>query len=183
MRAAALEWRRRELAVGARRRRVELGERRHQRLVLPVQLGGVLAVIRCDAQQHVLERRQSVARLLGEIGAAEERPLVVVSEKHGERPAAAALRQQLLRDLVDAVDVGPLFAVDLDVDEVVVEDPRGGLVLETLSFEDTTPMAGVVAYAQVNGFLVEARLFQCFGAPRIPLYGVVRVLPQVRTGL
>ena len=98
------------------RRRVELRERRHQRLVLLAQLRLVLAVETRHAQQQLPEGRQAETRLLGEVGAAEERPPVVGSEKHRERPAAGALRQHLLGDLVNAVDVGPLLPVHLDVD-------------------------------------------------------------------
>jgi hypothetical protein len=102
----------------------------------------VLAVELCDSQQDVLESRQVIARFFRKISSAEERPLIVVRQEHGERPAAAALRKHLLRDLVDAVDVGPLLAIDFDVDEVVVEDARGGFVLEALSFQYVTPPAG-----------------------------------------
>ena len=88
-----------------------------QRGVLLAQLGLMLAVVFGDADQQILERGQAVARLLREIGAAEERPLIVRRQEHRERPAARALRQHLLRDLIDAVDVGTLLAIDLDVDE------------------------------------------------------------------
>ena len=102
----------------------------------------MVAVVLGDAQQHILESRQSVAGLRRKIGAAEKRPLVIVCEEHGERPAATSLCEHLLRDLVDAVDVGTLFAINLDVDEVLVEQARGGFVFETFSFEDVTPPAG-----------------------------------------
>ena len=73
------------------------------------------------------ERRHAVARLGREVGAAEERPLVVGREEHRQRPAAAALRQHLVRELVDLVEVGPLLAIDLDVDEQLVHQRRGRL--------------------------------------------------------
>ena len=81
-----------------------------------------------DAEQHLLERRQPVPRLGREVGAAEER-LAGGRQEDGHRPAAAAGQ----RDdgvHVDRVEVGPLLAVDLDADEVLVHararsvDPR-----------------------------------------------------------
>ena len=105
-----------QLGGRLRGRRLELRERRHQRLVLLPQLRLVLAVIAGHAQQQLPEGGQPETRLLGEISPAEERPPVVRCQKHGERPATGALRQHLLRDLVDAIDVGPLLPVHLDVD-------------------------------------------------------------------
>ena len=46
---------------------------------------------------------------------------------------------------VDLVDVGPLLAVDLDVDEQLVHHARGGVVLEALVRHDVAPVAGRVA--------------------------------------
>ena len=173
----------RELAVGARWLRVEIREGRHERLVLRAQLGCALPVELGDPEQQVLERRQPVARLLRKVGSSEERPLIVVCEEHGERPAAAALREHLLRHLVDAVDVGTLLAVDFDVDEVLVEKARGGLVFEALFLEDATPVAGKIAYAQVNRLLLCSRSLERRAPPRIPLHGIVSVLAQIGAGL
>src|SRR5215831_10892717 len=99
-------------------------------------------------------------------------------EEHRERPAAAALSQHLLRDLIDAIDVRTLLAIDFDVDEVVVEDLRGGFVFEAFFLEYRTPVTGVVTYAQVNRFPFATRSLECFESPRIPLDGVVRMLPE-----
>ena len=59
------------------------------------------------------------AAVFGKVGAAEERHLVGRQE-HRQRPAAGALRQHLVRGLVDLVDVGPLLAIDLDVHEMAI---------------------------------------------------------------
>src|SRR5207302_72167 len=93
--------------------------------------------------------------------------------------AAAVLCQHLLRNLVDAIDVRPLLAVHLDVDEVLVEKPCGGFVFEALVGRDVAPMTGVVSHAQVNRLFLGARPLECFIAPRIPLDGIVSMLPQV----
>ena len=68
--------------------------------------------------QHVGESRPAEAALLRKIRAAPHR-LAVRREKHGQRPAAL-LAQQMQRVHVDLVDVGPLLAIDLDVDEQLV---------------------------------------------------------------
>src|SRR5438105_4522486 len=169
----------RELAVGARWLRVEIREGRHERIVLLAQIFAVLAVMPGDPQQDVLEGRQAVAGFLREVGAAEERPLVVVRQEHGERPAAAALGEHLLRHLVDAVDVGTLLAVDFDVDEVLVEKARGGLVFEALFPQSVAPMTRVVSYTQVNRLFFGACPLERFAAPRVPLDWIVCMLPQV----
>ena len=166
LRPAGLERLVGQLGVVRGRRRLELRERRHQRLVLLAQVVAVVAVVFGDAQQDVLERRQPEARLLREVGAAEEGPLIVVGQEHGERPAAAALRQHLLCDLVDLVDVGPLLAVDLDVDECSLRMRGGGLVFEALMGRYVAPVTGVISHAQVNGFSVRSRLLECLRSPR-----------------
>ena len=93
--------------------------------------------------QHLDEAGPAVARLGREVGAAPER-LAVGGQEHGERPAAllAHHRQGLL---VDGVEVGPLLAVDLDVDEQPVHHGRRRGVLEALVRHDVAPVAGGVA--------------------------------------
>ena len=51
-------------------------------------------------------------------------------QEHGQRPAAGAMSDHLLRHLVDLVQVRPLFAVDFDVDEQLIHQCGGGLILE-----------------------------------------------------
>ena len=84
-----------------------------------------------------------VARLGRPIGAAEHR-LAVGREKHGERPAAL-LAERVQRAHVDVVDVRPLLAVDLDVDEQRVHEARRFRVLERLVRHHMAPVAGGVA--------------------------------------
>src|SRR5262249_42315145 len=183
LRAAGGERRVGELAVGPGGGRGGLGGRRHERIVLLVQLGRVVAVIPGNALQDVLECRQAVARFLREVGAAEERPPIIVGEEHRERPATTALRQHLLRDLVDAIDVRTLLAIDFDVDEVVVEDPGGGFVLEAFFMEDGAPVTGRISYAQMNRLFFPTRALESFGSPWIPVNGIVRVFPEIRARL
>ncbi len=176
---AALQRRGRNVQSGAGRRRIEAREGLRERSVLPAQLALVLMVILGHAGQQILERRQAVTRLLREVGAAEEWPLIVGRQEHGERPAAGALRQQLLGDLVDAVDVGALLAVDLDVHEQPIQQRGGRLVLETLLTEHVAPMTRGVADAQVNRLVFRPRVLESCASPGIPIDGIVRVLLQV----
>ena len=107
------------------RRRSEIVVHVHQRVVLRAQLRALRVVVLGHALQDGGEGRHAVTRLVGKIGAAEERFLVVVRQEHRERPAAAALREHLVRELVDLVDVGPFFAIHLDVHEQLVHELRG----------------------------------------------------------
>ncbi len=96
--------------------------------------------------QHLPERRLAVPRLVGVVGAREERVAVVV-EHDRHRPAALpGHRRGGLH--VDGVHVGPLLAVDLDADEVLVEVRRGGVVLERLVRHHVAPVARGVPDAQ-----------------------------------
>src|SRR5580704_12946326 len=49
-----------------------------------------------------------------------KRRLMIRRQEHGERPAAGTLSDQLLRELVDLVEIGPLLAIHLDVDEQLI---------------------------------------------------------------
>ena len=94
-------------------------------------------------EQHLLERRQPVPRLRREVGAAEER-LARRRQEHRHRPAAVpGQRDDGVH--VDRVEVGPLLAVDLDRDEVLVQHARGQLVLERLPLHHVAPVARGVA--------------------------------------
>ena len=80
------------------------------------------------------------------IRAAEER-LELGREEHRHRPAAVPGHRHHGRH-VDLVEVGALFTVDLDVDEVLVHEGRDVRVLEALALHDVAPVAGRVADRQ-----------------------------------
>ena len=140
-----------------------------------------LAVGLGDRQQHLAEARQPVARLGREVGAAEER-LAVRCEEDGHRPAAVA-GQSDDGVHVDRVEVGPLLAVDLDVDEVLVHHRGRRLVLEGLALHDVAPVAGGVADREQDRPVLGPRALERLLAPRVPVHGVLRVLEQVRARL
>ncbi len=95
----------------------------HQPLARDQHVRAPLAPGPVDGLQHLGERRRAVVRPWREVRAGVER-LGVGREEHRHRPATVAV-QLLHRGHVDGVDVGPLLAVDLDVDEGRVHH-RGG---------------------------------------------------------
>ena len=152
------------------------------------QRGGVLrhhlvvgAVCLRHALQHLAERRPSPARLRREIRAAPERR-AVRGDEHGQRPAAL-LAQRMQRRHVEVVDVRPLLAVHLDVDEPLVHQRRGVRILERLVRHHMAPVAGGVADRQQDRFVLRSRLLQRRRPPRAPVHRIVRVLQQIRRGL
>ena len=144
--------------------------------------GALLAIRGGDARQEIDESGQPVAGVLRKIGAAEER-LAGGRQEHRQRPAAGAAREQRVRRLVDLVEVRPLLAVDLDVDEELVHHRGDRRVLERLVRHHVAPVAGRVADRQQHRLVLAPRALQRLGAPRIPVDRVVGVLQQVRAGL
>ena len=115
-----------------------------------------------DAQDQLLEA------VAGQVGAGEER-LLVRGHEHGHRPAALA-GHGLGRGHVHRVDVGALLAVHLDRDRVLVEQGRGGRVLERLVGHHVAPVAGGVADREQDrdvapGGLLEGRLLSRATSP------------------
>ena len=127
------------------RRRLQLAQGVDYGAGLLAQFGFMVAVVVGDVGQKLAERGHAVARNRRKIGAAEERPLVVVHQEHGQRPAAAAPGQHLVRQLVDAIEVRAFLAIDLDVHEARVHECGGRRILEGLVRHDVTPVAGRVA--------------------------------------
>ena len=103
-------------------------------------------------------------------------------EEDRQGPAAVA-RHHLDGVHVDLVEVGALFAVNLDVDEVLVHESRDVFVLERLALHHVTPVARRVADAQEYRLVFALRARERLFAPRVPVHGVVRVLQKVRARL
>src|SRR5689334_15947468 len=96
-----------------------------------------------DGAQHLGKSGTAPARRRRKVSAAPER-LAFRCQKHGEWPAAL-LAHERQRVLVDRIEIGPLLAIDLDVDEELVHEARDLVVLETLMRHHMAPMAGGVA--------------------------------------
>ena len=103
-------------------------------------------------------------------------------EEGGQRPAPVA-GHRLHGAHVDRVDIGPLLAVHLDVDEGSVHELCRLVVLEGLALHDVAPVACGVADRQEDGAVLLAGQCQGFVAPGVPVDGVVRVLEEVGAGL
>ncbi len=80
----------------------------------------------------------------------------------------------------DAVDVGPLLAVDFDVDELLVHDRGGRRVLERLVRHHVAPMARGVADGEEDRLVLPASALERLGRPGVPVDGVIGVLPEIR---
>ena len=145
-------------------------------------LGGDVAALVAvgvrDRRQHLPEARQTVPRLGRVVRAAEER-LALGGEEDRHRPAAVPGERDD-RVHVERVDVGPLLAVDLDVDEALVHERRRLVVLERLVLHDVAPVAGGVADGEEHGLVLVARLREGVLAPGVPVHRVVSVLEEVR---
>ena len=134
-----------------------------------------------DRFHHHAEARHSAALVRREVGAAVEGHAVGVAEDR-HRPAALAA-DRLHRLHVEGVDVGPLLAVDLDADEVLVHVGGGLGVLEGLALHHVAPVAGRVADREQDRPVELARAGQRLRSPRVPVDRVVAVLEQVGAGL
>ncbi len=83
--------------------------------------------------------------------------------------------------LIDGVEVGPFFAVDLDVDEEIVHQPGDLFVFEGFVGHDVAaPVAGGVADGQQDRLVAVARLGEGVGAPLAPIDRIVLVLEEIR---
>ena len=146
--------------------------------------GGVVAVlppVLVDGPADVAEGRHAVAGLVREVGPAVER-LALGGHEDGERPPTVA-GHGLHGVHVDPVDIGPLLAVDLHVDEQPVHQVRGVVVLEGLVGHDVAPVAGRVPDGDQHRPVLVTGPGEGLVPPRVPVDRVVGVLAQVRAGL
>ncbi len=145
------------------------------------QLVALVAPDLLDPLAELDEAEHAGAAVPREVGAGEERAPGGGAED-GHRPPALA-GHRLRRLHVDVVDVRPLLAVDLHVDEAPVHHRRDVGVLEGLVGHDVAPVAGRVADRQQDRHVPLPGGRQRLLAPRVPVDRVVGVLAQVRAGL
>src|SRR5690349_24666576 len=69
-----------------------------------------------DLRQDVEKAGEAITPFLGKIGSGKKR-LAGGGQEHRQRPAAGAARQQRVRRLVNLVEIGTFFAIDLDRSE------------------------------------------------------------------
>jgi len=118
--------------------------------------------------------------ILGEIGPP-VKGLEVGRQEYGHGPAAAA-GHHLHRFHVDAIQVGPFLAIDLDADEVLVHELGHVDMFEDLVLHHMAPVARRIPDRKENGLVFGARPGQGFFAPGVPIQGIVGVLLQVDRG-
>ena len=114
-----------------------------------------------------------VPRLRREVRAA-RRTAARRGEEHGRRPAALAGHRDA-RLHRQRVDVGPLLAVDLDVDEELVHERRRRRVLERLVLHHVAPVARSCSRPRArSGLSSRAGARERLFAPRVPVDRVRR---------
>jgi hypothetical protein len=82
---------------------------------------------------------------------------------------------------VDGIDVGPLFAVDLDVHESLVHEARGLRVFERFVSHDVAPVTRRVADAQQYRLVFLLCFLERCRSPWKPVHRIVGVLQEIRT--
>ncbi len=144
-------------------------------------LAGLVAIGRHDVGEDGLERQLiGRARLLRDVAAGEERN-AFGRQEHGQRPAAARAHRGR-GVLIKLVDVGPLFAVDLHVDEALVHQRRGLGIGEALAVHHMAPMAGREPDGEKDGLAALLGRRQGFRPPRVPIHRIVLVQQKIGTG-
>ena len=88
-----------------------------------------------------------------------------------------------MRALVDLVEIGPLLAIDLDVDEEAVHHLRDRRILEALVRHHMAPVARRVADGKEDRPVLAPGALQGFRSPRVPVDRILGVLLQVGRGL
>ena len=146
-----------------RRDLVTGGDGLGHRFGLLLEIGSTGAPELVDPPAELGEPEVITARLLGEVGAGVERaPVREAEDRH--RPAPSS-RHGLNRVHVHGVDVGPLFAVDLDVDEESVHEGTDLRVLEGLVGHHMAPVTRRVTDRDEHGDIASLGLGQCIGGP------------------
>jgi hypothetical protein len=152
-----------------------------ERLRLARHVVAALAVRVGHRDEHLPEARQPVPRL-GRVVRPAEEGLALGRQEDRHRPATVpAQRDHGVH--VDGVDVRTLLAVDLDVHEALVHQPRGLGVLERLVLHHVTPVARRIADREQDRLVLLPCSAARFLAPRVPVDRVVGVLEQVRARL
>ena len=134
-----------------------------------------------DRSEEIGERWYPRPRFWRVVRTPEERDAIWCQED-GHRPATAS-RHRLNRLHVDLVNVGPLFAIHLDVHEELVHQRRDRRIFEGLALHHVTPVAGGIAHREEDRPLLCLRARQRLGSPGIPFDRVLRVLQKVGAGL
>jgi len=115
-----------------------------------------------------------------EVGAALEGK-GVRGQEHGERPSTL-FAKAVEGCHIDTVYVGAFFAINFDIDEVLVHKIGGDRVFKTLVGHDVAPMASGIANRKKNGLVALPGLLKSLFTPPHPVYWVVLVLKEIGAG-
>ena len=91
--------------------------------------------------------------------------------------------QMMQRRHVDLIDVRPLLAIDFDVDEQLVHDARGVVVLKTLVRHDVAPVAGRIADREQDRLVGALGFRERLRSPGPPVDRIVLMLQEIRARL
>ncbi len=97
-------------------------------------------------------------------------------QKDGQRPAPTPPGENLMGGLVDQVEVGAFFPVDLDVDEVPIHLCRRFRILEGFVGHDMAPVAGGISDGEEHRAAAPCGFFPGLLSPGIPVDGVLGML-------
>jgi len=134
-----------------------------------------------DAREECVEAGASASILWRKVGTREE-GLSLRGEKDGHGPTAGSVERDGGRH-VDLIEIGALFSVDFDRNEVLIEQLSDACVFEGLALHDVTPMARRVADTQKDGLVFSLSLGESLFAPGKPIHRIPGVLEEVGTGL
>src|SRR6266404_1998864 len=119
------------------------------------QLGMAVLPELLNLLEQLEETRPASALIRWKISAAKER-FQLGSKEYVQRPAALP-GGRLDEGHIDLVHVWPFLAIDFDADEMLVEKLGHFLALERFTFHDVAPVAGRVADADKDRFVLLPR--------------------------
>ena len=139
-----------------------------------------LAPDAADFSQYLQKARAPILRIFGKICAAPKRRAIAI-KTNGQGPAAL-LAHHGQRAHIYFVQIGALFAVELDADEIGVHQRRHFFVFKAFMRHHMTPMARCIANGQKHRHIAPPRLGKHRRLPGLPMHRIVFMLQQIRAG-
>ena len=167
--------------VSARRHRSQPPDLFREIFSRQLHFGAFLLPHADDLAKDLRKSRPSPPRVGREIGASVKR-LEIGRQPHAHRPAARP-RRRLHERHVDAIDVGPLFAIHFDGDEIAIQDVGNRLAFERLVGHHVAPVAGRIANRQKDRAVELAGLVERLLPPGVPVDRILGVLQKVWAAL
>src|SRR6187402_1683116 len=79
------------------------------------------------------------------------------------------------------IKVGSFFSINFYIYKMLIHKTGCFFIFKTFFFHYMTPMAGGVTYTDQNRLIFFSCFIQCLITPGKPVYGIMRMLKQVRT--